>query len=212
MRRGKSARNGSGLTDERLGLVHRYMVEAPPEQPRKAPRWTPARREPVAGTGVAPRTKPGAPQIRRADEQSSRSAPAPVQAPVPPPPAPAPALEEASSANVVSLRREPAADAEPAPGADAESAVPEEQVASPAAAEEAEVLPVEAPPEAALAPEPAAETEEEAPEAADLPIHLWVRAPGASAAEADPDWPQELVRLGLERSRSARRSDRDDYY
>lgn len=82
---------------------------------------------------------------------------------------------------------------------------------------------VAAPPEPAALPEPVtAETEvvdqqtavepaEEEPRSArELPIHQWVNA--GAGHEPDPDWPQELVRAGLERSRRARHHDPDESY
>jgi hypothetical protein len=221
MRKANSDRNGSGLTEDRLGLVHRYMVEAPPEPPRKVRRWTPSPQEPVVRPNVAPHAEtPVGP------ERASVSAP-PVQAPTPP----EPRREVASSAEVVPLR--------PEPPADLKRAVAQEPAAPPAASVEPELEPereiepeaeveIQAEPEVEVGIEPeivaeaaavedpleafeAAETEDGS-RAADLPIHLWVRVPGANGADANPGWPQELVREGLERSLRARDRGRDRDY
>ncbi|HXH96878.1 MAG TPA: hypothetical protein VNH40_06665 [Gaiellaceae bacterium] len=73
---------------------------------------------------------------------------------------------------------------------------------------EAEAITVGTASQGAVEAEQAAETEDGS-RAAGLPIHLWVQVPGANGGDANPDWPQELVREGLERSLRARDRSRD---
>ncbi len=75
--------------------------------------------------------------------------------------------------------------------------------------------PAEAPSASAAAEVEAAASapaEVEAASARELPIHVWVNA-GAPPSESDPDWPKELLRLGMERSRRAREAgSRESYF
>jgi hypothetical protein len=125
------------------------------------------------------------------EELSGEDSPAAAVPAVPEPPVVAPGPDPRVP--------EPAVVAEPAvaaePVAAAEPAHPEEPAG--AAEPEAVTEPPAGPPAAAR---PSGE----------LPVHEWVNA--GLEAEANPDWPQELVRQGLERSRRARSSDRDESF
>jgi hypothetical protein len=173
----------TGLSEERLGLVHRYMVDAPDAPPPKPQRWSPAGRETAGRVAAARRV------VRRPE-------PAAVPASQP---EPSPVLEAVPVL-------EPARAPEPSPALDAVP-VPE-PAPEPVRASVTRLRPVpDADAELSVSPEaPAAAFEPEEVDAQDdsgttgLPIDLWV---GASAEDSppNPDWPQELLRLGLERSR-----------
>jgi hypothetical protein len=211
---------GSGLSGDRLHLVHRYMTEEdaaaePPAQKRE--RWKPPLRDAEGADGPTTDERQGFVQRRLADAvavarrtiPSADGATSPTATPEPAPtkqrPEPVAPPVEAPLAPERVAPPKPVAKTTPDP----EPAVTEpEPNGRPKA--ESPLEPVVAATEAAAQQAEVESAAEEPRSAGELPIHQWVNA--GAGYEPDPDWPQELVRAGLERSRRARRPDPDESY